>query len=170
MGLALNIGSGDSPMLSINGCPCINIDMRDLSYTEKYKDVTFVRGDVRNLPFPNENFEAIFPKTETKTLIKEWARVLKRNGLIKFRTPSLRWAANYYLQNGDAKFVSYHIFGGQDYEGNFHYVIFDKAWLESICNEVGLVVVEYKENHSNFDMVVSKISNRSQYYDNTNTD
>lgn len=165
MGLALNIGSGDSPMLSINEHTCINIDIRDLSDHEKYKDIMFVCGDVRKLPFPDENFEAIlasdiiehFPKTETKALIKEWARILKRNGLIKFRTPSLRWAANYYLQNGDAEFVSYHIFGGQDYAGNFHYVIFDKTWLENICNDLGLVVVEYKENHSNFDMVVSKI-------------
>jgi ubiquinone/menaquinone biosynthesis C-methylase UbiE len=165
MGLSLNIGSGDKLMRDINGHTCINIDIRELPDNDKYKGVAFVRGDVRNLPFPDEHFDAIlasdiiehFPKTETKTLIKEWTRVLKCNGLLKFRTPSLQWAARHYLQTGEAEFVSYHIFGGQDYSGNFHYVIFDKKWLESICNEFGLVVVDYNENHSNFDMVVSKI-------------
>lgn len=165
MGLSLNIGSGDKPMRDINGHTCINIDIRDLSDTEKYKGATFVRGDVRKLPFPNEHFEAIlasdiiehFPKTETKALIEEWTRVLKPNGLIMFRTPSLRWVVSHYSQTGDAEFISYHIFGGQDYSGNFHYVIFDKEWLERICNEFGLVVVDYKENHSNFEMIVSKV-------------
>ena len=61
-----------------------------------------------------------------------------------------------YLQKKDAKFVSYHIFGGQTYLENFHYVIFDQKWLSSICDKYKLKTIEYREIHSNFEIVVMK--------------
>ena len=75
---------------------------------------------------------------------------------MKIRTPSLKWVVNYYSRTGDAKFVSYHIFGGQDYPENFHYVIFDNVWLSRLCAQFKMTVIDYKEDYSNFILVVKK--------------
>lgn len=165
LGISLNIGSGERPTKTLNGHSCINVDMRDMSNHEKYKEADFIQCDVRTLPFEDNCFEVIlasdiiehFPANETTSILMEWARVLKPDGLLMFRTPDLEWMARRYLAEGDAKFISYHIFGGQNYDGNFHYVIFDKKWLEQLCNQVGLVLVNYKRNHSNFEMTVKKV-------------
>lgn len=162
---SLNIASGGKPMKTLNHYKCINVDIRDLSNDEKYDQALFAQCDVRKLPFQNNFFEAIlasdiiehFPKDETMNLLIEWSRILKIGGYIMFRTPSLLWASETYRRGKDAKFVSYHIFGGQDYPGNFHYVIFDKGWLESLCNKVGLITTDYKEVHSNFELTMEKI-------------
>jgi predicted SAM-dependent methyltransferase len=156
--VSLNIGCGDQILKDISGFKCINIDIRPL-------DGVDIICDVKRLPFSDDCFERIlasdiiehFPLSETEKLLKEWARVLKPSGHIKFRTPSLKWVARHYLATGDAKFVSWHIFGGQDYDTNFHYVIFDNVWLSSLCSKFGLETIDYKENHSNFELVLSKI-------------
>lgn len=157
MEVSLNIGCGAQILKDISGFKCINVDIRQL------KGVDII-CDVSHLPFPDECFERIlasdiiehFPLAETENLLKEWSRVLKIGGHMKFRTPSLKWAVNYYRATGNAEFVSYHIFGGQDYNTNFHYVIFDNVWLSSLCDKFGLTTVDYKENYSNFELVVVK--------------
>ena len=157
----LNVGCGDRIYKEYpKGFPCTNIDNRpDL-------DEVDVVGDVRDLSmFKEAEFSYIlasdiiehFPLEETESIIKEWHRVLDRQGTLEIRTPNLKWAAFYYSHTGDAKFVSWHIFGGQDYEGNCHYVMFDRAWLRSICEPVGFKELDYEEDHSNFIMKLQKI-------------
>jgi 6-phosphogluconate dehydrogenase (decarboxylating) len=69
-------------------------------------------------------------------------RVLKKIGVL---------AAAFDLDEDKiAKFVSYHIFGGQNYPGNFHHVMFDRAWLFHILKPLGLLEVYYEEEGSNF--------------------
>lgn len=157
MGLALNIGCGDRILKYINNFPCINIDIRPVEGVN-------VVGDVRNLPFADESFDRIlasdiiehFPASETNNLLREWSRILKTGGHIKFRTPSLKWVAAYYIRHGDARFVSHHIFGGQDYDTNYHYVIFDNEWLSELCKSFDLTTIDYKEDYSNFILVARK--------------
>ena len=83
-------------------------------------------------------------------------RILKKEGILELRTPDMSWAAKHYTENKDAKFVSYHIFGGQDYIGNFHYVMFDSTWLTSLCVEAGFTFVSTESVHSNFILKVRK--------------
>lgn len=156
-GHSLNLGCGDKILKDISGYPCINVDIRPLKGVD-------VVCDVHQLPFEDKYFNRIlasdivehFPISETEGLLQEWSRVLKVGGNMKFRTPSLKWVANHYLRTGDAKFVSYHIFGGQTYDTNFHYVIFDNEWLSSLCAKFGMETISYRENHSNFEIVVKK--------------
>ena len=51
----------------------------------------------------------------------------------------------------------YVVFGGQDYSGNFHYVIFDRFWLYDIILRNGFMEIAYEEVGSNFIMKVKKI-------------
>ncbi len=156
-GLSLNLGCGEKIFEEIAGYKCINIDIRQL-------DGVSVVCDVRHLPFSDKSFDRVlasdilehFPVSETDNLLKDWSRVLKTGGNMKFRTPSLKWVVAHYKSTGDAKFVSYHIFGGQSYKENFHYVIFDNVWLTELCKKFDMEVIDYKENHSNFELVVTK--------------
>lgn len=151
-GYTLNLGCGDK---ILDQCPpgykCINIDFRPLEGVD-------VVSDVRSLPFKDQYFDYIiasdiiehFPLSELGNLINEWYRVLKFNGIIKVRTPNLKFLTNHYSRYNDASFVSNHIFGGQDYEGNFHYIIFDRLWLGTIFHQFGMREVDYKEEGTNF--------------------
>ncbi len=159
MKLSLNIGSGDRTYDEYpEGFHCINLDKR-LDWK-----VVDVSANARLLPFKDEVFDYIlasdilehFPFRYTKGLLLEWSRVLKSDGVIEIRTPNLAWVREMY-DGKNAQFISYHIFGGQDYQGNFHYVIFDRKWLAKICNSIGLAEVSYSAMDSNFTMKVGKI-------------
>lgn len=156
----LNLGCGDRTYKEYpEGYTCINFDSR------ANLEVVDVVGDVRDLSmFKDGEFDYIlasdilehFPISETEKLLREWSRVLVRFGTLEIRTPNMKWAAWYYAKTGDAKFVSYHIFGGQDHSGNFHYVMFDVKWLSDICVPLGFEVIEVKEIDSNIFMKLNK--------------
>ena len=161
MKLTLNLGSGDRVYDEYpDGFKCINLDKR------MEWDRVDVASHVRFLPFKDEQFDYVlasdiiehFPFKYTKLLLEEWSRVLKPEGIIEIRTPNLRWVQRAYKAGQNAQWISHHIFGGQDYTGNYHYVIFDREWLNKICNVVGLVEVDYWEApaHSNFRITVRK--------------
>lgn len=159
MKLSLNIGSGDRTYDEYpEGFHCINLDNR-LDW--KVVDVV---ANARLVPFKDEVFDYIlasdilehFPFRYTKGLLLEWSRVLKSDGVIEIRTPNLEWAAIMYDKQ-NAQFISHHIFGGQEYQGNFHYVMFDRKWLGKICNSIDLVEISYEAMDSNFTMKVGKI-------------
>ena len=159
MTLTLNIGCGDRTYEEYpTGYKCINLDERtDLTGTD-------IVCSAEILPFPDEHFDYVlasdiiehFPITKTTALLKEWCRVMKTGAVMEIRTPDMAWVAKHYTDNKDAKFVSYHIFGGQNYSGNFHYVIFDTNWLQSLCKDVGLYLVSTESVHSNFILKVKK--------------
>ncbi len=157
-GIALNIGCGGDIKKELGGFPCTNLDIRSLEGVDMVIDVRDLSA------FTTESVDYIlasdiiehFPLSETNLLLKEWARVLRKGGVMEIRTPSLKFWADHYVNNHDAKFASYHIFGGQDYPGNFHYVIFDGPWLTVICAAHGLSVINYREEGSNFILKVEK--------------
>jgi len=148
----LNLGCGERTYSEYpNGSLCVNMDTRALPNVD-------IIGDVENLKFQDKEFDYIlasdiiehFPISKTESLLKGWARVLNIGGIIEIRTPNLAWIAKHYAEHKDAKFASYHIMGGQDYVGNFHYVIFDIPWLTGICKNIGLEVIDSSEVGSNF--------------------
>lgn len=164
MKLTLNLGSGDrvyDEYPKEDGFKCINLDKR------LELDRVDVAAHVGKLPFATETFDYIlasdiiehFPLKYTKGLLKEWSRVLKKECVLEIRTPNLKWVQDFYKAGKNAKFISHHIFGGQDYPGNFHYVMFDRVWLNQICTAVGLHETDYWEApaHSNFILKVEKV-------------
>jgi predicted SAM-dependent methyltransferase len=137
----------------------INIDFRALPGVD-------IVSDVRHLDmFDDETCSYIlaqdiiehFPIAETNNILREWTRVLQTNGILEIQTPNMAWAAKHYSENKNAEFVSYHIFGGQDYEGNNHYVMFDRVWLKNLCLKFDLEEIEFKEEGSNIRIKYKKI-------------
>lgn len=153
----LNVGAGGRTYKTYptSSFECVNMDERELPNIN-------VVGDVTNLTmFENEEFDYVlasdiiehFPIAKTKNVLKEWIRVLKKGGMIEFRLPNLAAICKQYFDGGkNAKNVSWLLYGGQDYPGNFHYVGFDRAFFKSVCTEVGLEELTYQEE--GFNMIV----------------
>lgn len=157
----LNIAAGERTykFYPSNNYECINIDGRELKNIDKV-------CNVETLPFENEEFDYIlasdiiehFPISKTQTILKEWLRVLKKEGIIEFRLPNLAAICKQYFDGGkNAKNISWLLYGGQDYAGNFHYVGFDRTFFNEECKKVGLTEVSYQEE--GFNMIVKMRKN-----------
>ena len=108
--------------------------------------------DARALPFPSGSASYIlandilehFSWRETQAVLKGWTRILRDDGLLELRVPSLEGLIRLYLvrprgwQVEDGQGVdpvNERIFGGQDYPGNTHLNIFDSRSLEELLRE-----------------------------------
>lgn len=158
----LNVGCGDRTydFYPTNEYRCINFDAR--AGLKRVDEV----GDIRDLfRFSDGYFDYIlasdilehFPIAETINILTEWRRVLKIGGILEVRVPDLETICNEYLRHRDAKLTSWLIMGGQDYPGNDHFVIFDRAWLKSIMVTVGFKEMNYNSEGNNFVMKVQKV-------------
>lgn len=156
MKLTLNVGCGErTPENYPDGHRCINIDIR------RHLKAVHIVGDVLKLPFKKNSFDYIFasdilehfPISKTDNILKGWCHVLKPGGLMEFRAPNLAHICRAYVAGvHDAKMTSWLLYGGQGYEYNFHYVGFDRQWLNSILSKHGLVEVEYRDVGNNFEL------------------
>jgi len=162
MKLTLNVGCGERTYKEYPpGYKCINYDARDIP---QHTDVV---GDVRDLSFFNdEHFDYIlasdiiehFPIANTPTILTEWRRVLKVGGIIEFRLPDLNAICRAYVEKRhDAKLVSWLLYGGQDYPGNFHFVCFDRPFLNSVITPLGFEEIECKDSGNNFEIKFKKV-------------
>ena len=156
----LNVGCGDRVYTEYpKGYSCLNMDERpSLPRVNIVGDVTDLSqfGDVEFDYILASDILEHFPISKTLNILKEWSRVLKVGGLIEFRVPNLAAICEHYRLHSDATHVSWLLYGGQDYSGNFHYVCFDKKMLTDLCSQVGLSSIEYKEEGTNFVLVVKK--------------
>jgi len=142
--LKLNLGCGTDIREGF-----INIDL----YSD---DERVIKMDVRKLEFQDETVDLIlasdilehFSHREIDSVLKEWARVLKVDGNIIIRCPSLKLQARAYL-NGewDADVASYMIFGGQTNQGDYHCVAFDEQSIKKHLTLAGFEVVEFIEKY-----------------------
>ena len=137
----LNIGCGNNIKEGY-----INVDIRKL-------DDRVIVCDVHDLPFPDEHFDYIYAKDiiehvgrlEINSVLKEWVRVLKKGGEIYFMTLNLQTISKAYLEGKiDAREASRMLYGGQDYEYNYHYFCWDEKYAREELEKVGLEVKSIK--------------------------
>ena len=140
--MKLNLGCGDEIRENF-----LNVDMR------KHCGVDVV-CDMRSLPFRDGSAEEILasdvlehiPWREVRAVLREWRRVLKNGGRLEIRTPNLEGLMLLYRnrtvgwrrEDGEEKGIDpivERLYGAQDHEGNYHYVIFDPHSLEILLKE-----------------------------------
>ena len=160
----LNIGAGERTYETYPtpNYACTNVDTRELPGIDKV-------CDVRELTFEDEEFDFIlasdivehFPIAQVQNLLKGWVRVLKPGGIVEFRLPNLAAICRQYFDGrGDARNVSWLLYGGQDYPGNFHYVGYDRRLLMEECNKAGLQEMTYDEEGFNMLVRYRKLEER----------
>jgi Methyltransferase domain len=131
--LRVDLGAGPDPLQGFE-----SLDIRPLD------GVKYV-SDVRKLPFEDGEVDELaarhliehFTKYEVGDVLKEWCRVLKPGAHITLWCPNLLYIVEEYMklpnlaENSERKFnlVGW-LYGGQDYDYNFHYFAYD-WWLLS---------------------------------------
>jgi hypothetical protein len=130
--MMLDIGCGESKKGDIG------LDLRKLCSVD-------IVADAHVLPFKAESFDHVyssaviehFSHREVRNVIVEWTRVLKKEGAIEIECPDLRARAFLFFLNPSWQNVE-NVYGGQDYEGNYHKCGFSFGLLRSLLESCGI--------------------------------
>lgn len=144
-GLRLNLGCGH---LALDGY--LNVDMREIPGVD-------VVAEVGDLPFEPGSLEEIFSahvlehfplEQLRRQLLPYWVDLLRPGGTFRAVVPDAEAMVRRY-QAGEMPFEQFRevFFGGQEYEGDFHFNMFTVDSLTDLLIEVGLkdVVVEAQD-------------------------
>ena len=69
--------------------------------------------------------------------LAEWHRVLRQGGKLRVAVPDFEAIATEYMQNHNLKQLLGLLYGGQNYEYNFHYMTFDFDLLKELLERIG---------------------------------
>jgi len=151
----LNIGCGENKEISFlnlnEECEQVNVDVRP----EVSPDIIC---DARVLPFEDSSFDIIysshtlehFGRNEIFKTLKEWYRVLKKDGEFWIIVPDIKWAAKRILKENlenprvmieEDKVLSV-LYGDQTYELNAHKTGFTRDTLYRELELLGLKRIE----------------------------
>jgi predicted SAM-dependent methyltransferase len=108
-----------------------------------------VIADARKLPFRAESFDKVrssdviehFSHREVQKVVSEWIRLLKVGGTLEIACPDLRARAFLLFLNPSWKNIE-NIYGGQDYEGNYHKCGFSYELLKALLESCGIKQVK----------------------------
>ncbi|SCX72728.1 hypothetical protein [Variovorax sp. EL159] len=146
--LRVNLGCGHVPLVGY-----LNVDSRDLLGVD-------IVAEVGKLPFaPGELSEIFsahllehFPQEKLRrVLLPYWFSLLKDGGIFKAVVPDAAGMVRAYASN-EYTFDTFRqvTFGGQDYNGDFHFNMFTSASMRQLLLEAGFVdvelIVENREN------------------------
>ena len=75
-------------------------------------------------------------------MLKEWHRVLQSGGVLRIAVPDFEAIVEEYLSSRDLERVMGLLYGGQNYEYNFHYQTYDFKRLSDLLRRAGFLQVE----------------------------
>ena len=137
--MKLHLGCGNK---HIDGY--INIDIRYIPGVDEVNNVARLRN------YKNSSISTIyashvlehFGRWEYKDVLKRWFELLEPNGILRIGVPDFEEIAKYYLKTKDLRIVSGMLYGGQDYDENYHYWIYDFNTLQSELIQIGFKEVK----------------------------
>jgi predicted SAM-dependent methyltransferase len=132
----IHIGCGP-----INSPGYINIDAR------RFRHVHVVTKKITSLPlFPDEVADLIymchilehFSRGQVVAVLREMHRLLKPGGTLRLSVPDFDRILNIYTTTGrNINAINGPLMGGQDYEYNFHYAVFNERHLSEQLRSCG---------------------------------
>lgn len=159
-----------------NKLKAIDIGCGPIDRADQFPEYTLVRADIRDdvnpdyrcdvriLPFDNESFDLVFSshvlehfnRKEWLDVLKEWLRLLKKDGLLVLILPNIEWAINEIHSNGgkterlnDVMNVFY---GAQSNDFDFHYNAFWPQRIEDTLRELGFKSIKFE--HQGYNMII----------------
>lgn len=140
--------------------------------SEEFKDYDLVRVDVderwnpdyrcdvRTLPFADEEFDLVFsshvlehfPRGDYEFVLREWLRILKKGGIIRFILPNIQWAAEQIVKGVVDNDVLNVLYGAQTSQWDFHYNGFTPTRLKELLATNGVSVVN--ESLSGYNIIL----------------
>jgi len=151
--IKLHLGCG-----SIRLTGFINVDIRDLPGVDKVEDVislpSFIEKSV-DLIYACHVLEPL-SRHDRLSGMNRWFEVLRSGGILRLAVPDFEKIVHLYTNKGVGvdQLIGF-LYGGQDYEFNFHYYCWDFKSLKSDLENVGFSNVrkyEWREtDHANID-------------------
>ena len=81
-------------------------------------------------------------------MLKRWFELLKPNGKLRLAVPNFESICKYYSKTNDLQSLIGLLYGGQDYDENYHYITFDKPSLTRILTETGFRYIEFYDSET----------------------
>ena len=113
-----------------------------------FEHVDYVTDDLSNLSmFDDKTIDEIyachllehFTREEISNgeILTEWYRVLKSGGILRIAVPNFEAIVEEYASSKNLELIMGLLYGGQDYEYNFHYQTYDFKRLSNLLKDVG---------------------------------
>jgi predicted SAM-dependent methyltransferase len=142
-GLRVNLGCGH---LALDGY--LNVDVRDLPGVD-------VIASVDRLPFERNELEEVFsahlvehfPQERLeRELLPYWISLLRPGGLFRAVVPDIGAMITGYTE-GTATYAELRevVFGGQEYEGDFHFNMYTVESFSELLTAAGMVTIEVED-------------------------
>ena len=121
----------------------INIDIRYLPGVDEVNNIRFLRNYKENTVDEIYACHVLehFGRWEYKEVIKRWFEILKPGGKLRLAVPNFNSICEYYLKTSDLKSIMGLLYGGQDYDENYHYVTFDYPTLSNDLKNIGYSII-----------------------------
>lgn len=157
-GLKLHIGAG-----TINLEGWVNIDARAANH------IHLNTNSVMLDEFSNHSIAEIymchvlehFTLTEIESILNRYRQKLKIGGILRVSVPDFDLLVKIYEQtNKNLKLITPSILGGQEYEYNFHKIIFNHELLVSILSKAGFKDIKEWKTAEVFGMNINDWSSR----------
>ena len=134
--IKLHLGCGDRTIPGF-----VNIDLR---YFPGVNDVCDIRY-LHPRKYPQESADLIYcasvlehlTRWDYKAVLGRWYNILKPGGILRVSVPDFEALCAYYLKTGDLTVIRGPLYGGQDYQENFHYWCWDFSTLSNDLSATG---------------------------------
>lgn len=120
-----------------------NIDIRYLPGVDEVNNIRFLRN------YKDNSVDEIyachvlehFGRWEYKDVLKRWFEILKPGGILRLAVPDFESIVKHYNKTQDLRSLIGLLYGGQDYDENYHYITFDFETLEEDLTKIGYAAV-----------------------------
>jgi predicted SAM-dependent methyltransferase len=122
-----------------------NIDIRYLPGVDEVNNIRFLRN------YKNNSIDEIyachvlehFGRWEYKDVLRRWFELLKPGGKLRLAVPNFESICKYYSETNDLQSLIGLLYGGQDYDENYHYITFDYTSLSITLGDIGFSNISY---------------------------
>jgi len=134
--MKLHLGCGD---VHLDGF--VNIDSMHMPTVDAVADIRYLHAR----KYPKNSADLIyashvlehFTRWEYGSVLRRWFDILKPGGILRVAVPDFEKICLHYQKHKDLPLLRGSLYGGQDYENNFHHWCWDFDSLSQDLEEVG---------------------------------
>jgi SAM-dependent methyltransferase len=122
------------------------IERPHIDHVADVRDLSFLQSGTAREIYARHVLEH-FKRGEAEDVLREWARVLAPSGLIRVAVPDFAAITAEYANGRDLDSLLGLLYGGQNYDYNFHFQAYDFARLEKMLQNGGFTDIERYDWH-----------------------
>lgn len=107
------------------------IDFEHIDYVSDISELSFIQENTVEEIYACHVLEH-FKRHQINDVLKEWNRVLVVGGTLRIAVPNFAAIVSHYNEHKDVSKLIGLLYGGQDYDYNFHHVCFDFISIKEI--------------------------------------